>query len=295
MNELLMSSRNLTRKSIEAQSNILLEQAASIANIGQWIYDEVNGKYLYVNTNYASIHGMSADEFLIDSLNEEQDLEDVHPDDRPSLKAAYDKARKDGEQYSIKYRIVLEDGTHRWIHEVGSGLEQKNGKWVKTIGTVQDVTQSIRTEDLLQQYKRISERAEKIANYGHWMWDEVNDVCLHCSEGLARLRGMTVDEYLDQMSLTGNSQYRIYPDDRGKVTKAWEQMRNSGESYSIDYRFKHKDGGIRWVREVGSPEKISKSRKVLTSIGITYDITDQVIKLTSYRPATQFRKRYFPI
>ncbi len=278
MNELLMSSRNLTRKSIEAQSNILLEQAASIANIGQWIYDEVNGKYLYVNTNYASIHGMSADEFLIDSLNEEQDLEDVHPDDRPSLKAAYDKARKDGEQYSIKYRIVLEDGTHRWIHEVGSGLEQKNGKWVKTIGTVQDVTQSIRTEDLLQQYKRISERAEKIANYGHWMWDEVNDVCLHCSEGLARLRGMTVDEYLDQMSLTGNSQYRIYPDDRGKVTKAWEQMRNSGESYSIDYRFKHKDGGIRWVREVGSPEKISKSRKVLTSIGITYDITDQVNK-----------------
>ena len=140
--------------------------------------------------------------------------------------------------------------------------------------TDSDVTERIKTEENLRRQQIIIEKVEQAAKYGHWMWDEVNDKSLHCSEGLAPLRGMTVDEYAALMALPNNESQRVHPDDAAFMHDVWKKMRDKGEHYSAEYRFVHTNGEIRWVREVGSPMDVSDSGKVLTSVGITYDITD---------------------
>ena len=140
--------------------------------------------------------------------------------------------------------------------------------------TDSDVTERNKTEENLKRQQIIIEKAEQAAKYGHWVWDEVNNKSLHCSEGLALLRGMTVDEYAALMALPDNESHRVHPDDAAFMHDVWKKMRDKGEYFSAEYRLVHTNGEIRWVREIGSPMDVSDSGKVLTSVGITYDITD---------------------
>ncbi len=135
--------------------NIFLEQAAEIAGIGHWIYDENGQRYLYVSSYYARIYGKSQDEILGEKISEEDDLADVHKDDVDTVLAAYEKCRQDGEKYSIEYRITRFNDGLRWIHEIGSGLEKVDGAWTTTIGTIQDITERKEREQSLadREYK----------------------------------------------------------------------------------------------------------------------------------------------
>ena len=45
------------------QYDIFLEQAAEMAGIGHWVYDETNDEYLYVSKNYAGVYGIAFDNF----------------------------------------------------------------------------------------------------------------------------------------------------------------------------------------------------------------------------------------
>jgi PAS domain S-box-containing protein len=168
----------------------------------------------------------------------------------------------------------LKDGSVIWLSVSGKPVFDEQRKFIGYRGTANDITEQNKTEDKLRRQHIITEKAEQAANYGHWMWDEVNDICLHCSEGLAHLRGMTVDEYMSLMASPDSDTKRIKSEYRARVHEAWKDLRNNKGHYSIEYQFVHTNGEARWVREIGSPMDVSDTGKVLTSVGITYDITD---------------------
>jgi len=135
----------------EAQKEIFFAQIEELERIGHWIYDEKAERYQYVSQVYAEIHEIPYEDFYTESWDEEEDLKDVHEEDRESLAAVYEQSRKSGERYSVDYRILTPNGKERWIREVGAGLEEENGVWIKTIGTVQDITERKEAEIALQQ------------------------------------------------------------------------------------------------------------------------------------------------
>jgi PAS domain S-box-containing protein len=75
----------------------------------------------------------------------------VHPDDREALEAARAKIYANPKPFSYKFRIIRPDGEVRTLENHGDVILDDRGKPVKTIGTVQDVTDRTRAEGALRQ------------------------------------------------------------------------------------------------------------------------------------------------
>ncbi len=52
-----------------------------------------------------------------------------------------------------------------------------------------DITQRKAAEDALRESEALLAQAAQMANLGHWVWDEIEDRCVYCSEPLARSAG----------------------------------------------------------------------------------------------------------
>ena len=74
----------------------------------------------------------------------------VHPDDRPSVEDTIQKAIRDASHYETEYRIILEDGSIRYIHVVGHPVTSAAGGLVEFVGTHVDVTEQHRSRKALE-------------------------------------------------------------------------------------------------------------------------------------------------
>jgi signal transduction histidine kinase len=79
----------------------------------------------------------------------------VHTDDRERVKTATRAALADDVPYDIEHRIVRPDGTVRWVHEQAKILRDAQGRPLRMIGTVQDVTDRRLLEDQLRQSQKM--------------------------------------------------------------------------------------------------------------------------------------------
>jgi len=74
----------------------------------------------------------------------------VHPEDRALRDSAVKAAIETQGEYEIEYRIVLPDGTLRWIGGRGRCVPGENGKANRLIGVSIDITAQKQTQDLFR-------------------------------------------------------------------------------------------------------------------------------------------------
>lgn len=261
-----------TRDLDESESR--LKRAADIARVGHWVWDEVAGKTIFCSELNAAIFGLTVSEYRESSRSMEDVLNRVHPDDRVIYSEVLNKAEKARSGYEIQMRVPGSDGHIIHVKEIAEAVLDADGRHVQTVGVTMDITKQKAMDEVLRRQTMVVDAAERVASYGHWMWDEVNDTCLHCSPGLARLHGVTVDEYVESMRVPGNCVTAVHEDDVKLVDEAWQQLLIHATPYTVDYRFVHPDGDVRWVREVGSPMDVSDTGQVHTAVGVTYDVTE---------------------
>ncbi len=88
-------------------------------------------------------------------------MESIHPDDREWFTEKVDKALKTGNEFIAEYRIRCKDGTYRYWNETGKAVEYEDGKAVKWIGSVTDITDRKIAEDQIikseNQFKKLSQ------------------------------------------------------------------------------------------------------------------------------------------
>ena len=124
------------------ESEERLRQAVRLAKIGQYVWDDVNDAYLYVDPEYAEIFGLTTDEFHSALGTVDGYLGWVHPDDRERYNdVVFAGGREFRGEIDIHYRIVKRDGDVRHVHELGIPNFDHNGALIRTIGTAQDVTE----------------------------------------------------------------------------------------------------------------------------------------------------------
>jgi PAS domain S-box-containing protein len=106
-----------------------------------------------------------------------------HPDDlshvRASFRALHRGDKKSGE--SFEARIVRPDGTARWVRVFHHLLVNKNGRWLKAVGLVQDCDTLKRQELALIEAQRAAEagaeaKAAFLANMSHEIRTPMNGV-----------------------------------------------------------------------------------------------------------------------
>ncbi len=120
-----------------------LAEAQRIAHMGNWALDLVKNELRWSDEIYR-IFGLKPQEF---GATYEAFLDAVHPDDREFVDTSYANSVKNNTPYDIVHRIARPDGEVRYVHEKAEDIKDEKGKAIRSIGTVQDITERKRAEE----------------------------------------------------------------------------------------------------------------------------------------------------
>lgn len=118
-----------------------LNQAQKVANIGSWKFT-IGEKDLVISEQSCSIMGFGHNNMAQQmTVPFDKWIEHVHPDDLPIMMNAWQHALDNPQEgYSAEYRINKREKTI-WVHEHAEFEMNDEGRPLRAIGTVQDVTE----------------------------------------------------------------------------------------------------------------------------------------------------------
>ncbi len=150
----LLRELSLRRESEAAlrESESRLANAASIARLGYWVWDEIEDKPVYCSEELAEIYGVATGQELVEFLNStEKNLEWAHPSDRDYVEEVLREARCRKTGYDIEFRIVRTDGEVRYVREILEPVLDEQGNLIRLNGIIQDITETKRAEETMRQ------------------------------------------------------------------------------------------------------------------------------------------------
>ena len=139
----IVNQQRLTEEEKRRVSEIALAEAQELAHIGSWAYEPASDTSTYSEESYR-ILGVDPKTFppTYDAY-----LSRIHPDDRALFERAFADGVVSHESYTCEYRMVMDDGSIKWIHDIGRNHYDANGRHVRTVGTMQDITQRMRADE----------------------------------------------------------------------------------------------------------------------------------------------------
>lgn len=141
-----ISEQKRTEQSL-LETSQSLSRAQQIANIGNWSWNIETNALSWSDEIYR-IFGLQPQQF---GASYEAFMQSVHPDDRERVQKAVNSGLSSG-AYSIDHRIVLPDGSEKFVHEQGEVEFGEDGKALRMEGTVQDVTERLRIERMKTEF-----------------------------------------------------------------------------------------------------------------------------------------------
>jgi len=163
------------------------------------------------------------------------------------------------------FDVPRQDGIILHIHE----QKLRDGKRILISS---DIGAEKRAELALRDSEERYRQAAELVNVGHWLWDEVEGSCISCSEELARIHGVSVEEFL-AISCTREADIDwAHPDDRERFARAMREVEEQAIGFDIEYRIIAKDGVTRHIREIGEPI-FDDEGVYVRSRGVVQDIT----------------------
>ncbi|RYZ87296.1 MAG: PAS domain S-box protein, partial [Proteobacteria bacterium] len=129
-----------------------LQQAQRMASLGSWELEVAPGSKGMAGRRYWSdetfrILGYSPREV---EPTYDNFIRVFHPDDVESFEAEVEKATNDKRPCALDHRIVLSDGTERFVQERIDPILNDAGELVKFVGTIQDITPRKQAEEQLR-------------------------------------------------------------------------------------------------------------------------------------------------
>ncbi len=138
------------RKNAEAalqESENQLRQVADAIAVGVSLREAAADIALYVNPAWIDI--VQARPYDDETATAEDVVESlVHPDDRDRVLNDYWPAARAGRSVESEHRIIIPDGSVRWVRATSNPVTDLAGTLVRLAGTVQDITSSKRAEQL---------------------------------------------------------------------------------------------------------------------------------------------------
>jgi PAS domain S-box-containing protein len=190
-----LQQENIIRKRAEEElrrSEGFLAQGERIGHIGSWGWDVDTG-WVYWSKEHFRI-------FDYDPETAQPSysllMERIHPEDRPSFEEILKRAVRDKRDFECDYRILLPDGSIKFLRSVGQALVNPSGE-LEFIGTAMDITDLKRAEEMRAAMARERElfaqqRATELA--------KANEALRGCLDALASVPEL--DDFLGQVMAT---------------------------------------------------------------------------------------------
>jgi PAS domain S-box-containing protein len=232
-----------------------------------WLFDVNTERLLYVSPAYEKIWGRKVKDLY---ANPRIWRDTLHPEDRERVTADFDARAKAGGTES-EYRILLPDGTVRWLHGRSFPLRDASGQVTRLAGIAYDVTERKHADLALEASEETLAEAQRIGQMGSWDWNALTDTAVWSDE-LFHLYGLTPGE----REVTSEAFLKlIHPDDKEAFLLASEKAQEEEQTFRAEFRIIRADGAVRHFQAKGEVIRDSTG-KTIRMIGTNQDVTDRV-------------------
>jgi PAS domain S-box-containing protein len=175
-------------------------------------------------------------------------LQVVHPDDLHAvLEANREAALAGDESYKQDYRMIARDGRVLWFHDEAVLIRDAEGAPSSWQGVLVDITEQKQVEEALrtaeERYRALVEHIPAVVYVEH-VGGRPED--FYIGPQVEQVFGYTVHDWTWTPDFW---QSHVHSDDRERVLAADRRSEQSGDSYSVEYRFMAADGEVRWVHD----------------------------------------------
>jgi PAS domain S-box-containing protein len=194
----------------------------------------------------------------------------VHPEDRADVQKTIDRASSDGKDFDHEYRLLMPDGSVKYVHAVARAARDASGS-VGFVGAVTDVTVAKDAERKLLRSEAYLAEAQHLSHTSSWAWDVRRSEFVYRSAEVYHL--FEIDPENDALSPQA-FQDRILPEDRQRVIEVAQQAVREKVHFEVDFRIAFPDGSIKYVHSVGHPV-VGGDGDVIELVGTHVDVTGQ--------------------
>jgi PAS domain S-box-containing protein len=205
-------------------------------------------------------------------------LQRINPEDRDRMHAEVQRALGEKRRYSIDYKIVLPDGTVKYLQTIGVPEFSASGKLVEIVVTQIDETEHRRTERSLRENEEALRRneawlaqAQRLSHTGNWVYDATTTRYLYWSDESYRMWGF---DPLQGLPSRENMWQRIHPDDRDGVLEEVQEALREQRDFAAEFRILLPDGTIKYL-EATTRHKFSPLGALIEAISSHVDVTER--------------------
>lgn len=130
-----------------SQSEERLRLATDVSDLGIWEANLLTG-HVARNQNHDQIFGYHVLRPHWEINDYEQRL---HPEDKESVMELIRNATENCESFASTFRIMRDDHSYRWVNATGKVECGHDGKAIRIIGTIMDITEKKKSEDMLHE------------------------------------------------------------------------------------------------------------------------------------------------
>lgn len=194
----------------------------------------------------------------------------IHPEDVDIFIKERQAALLGEKKMDLEHRILLKDGTIKWVHQTGKLQKSADKRSILLDGTIQDITERKKIEEKLKESIQRYENVTKATDDAIWDWDLLNNK-VYRGEGFKTSFGF--DLALLNSTETNWKNY-IHPDDEPIVAKSLSDAINSDENYwNHEYRIIKPDRTEVFVQDRAYLIR-NKNNEVIRIVGALKDVSE---------------------
>ena len=209
-------------------------------------HGQADQPFTYVSPQSETVLGLTHEEMMVGAADR---IRRIHPDDRGRVLHDIAKLETTG-GWDAEYRIVLPDGSTRWIHDrtrLAPATEDRPAMWFGVLTPLRSRDASERSRaDAETRYQALIEQLPAVVYIDTY---EEMPVTLYISRQIESLSGYRPEEWIADPELW----LRIaHPDDRDELAMRpdWPAQLGDEETMAVEYRLVHRDGHVLWVRDM---------------------------------------------
>ncbi len=192
----------------------------------------------------------------------------VHPEDREAYAAPEAGLSPKNPIYQTSYRVLRPDGSVIWLEANGRILFDGQGRKLRIIGLVADVTERKRAEEALRESEERFRLVADTAPALIWM-SGTDKLCTFFNKGWLNFTGRSID-----LELRNGKAEGVHSEDLKRCLDTYVRAFDAREKFTMQYRLRRHDGEYRWVLDVGVP-RFNQDGSFAGFIGSCADVTDR--------------------
>src|SRR5882757_2969933 len=245
------------------QSEAYLAEAQRLSHTGTWAFNKT--KTLYWSDEGYRLWGLDPLQGL---PTRETIWQRIHPDDRDRVYEGVQEAIREKRDYTVEFRIVLPDGTVKYLQSCSRHLFSERGELVEVLGTHIDVTERKRAEEALRESEyKLRQIIDTVPGF-LWSADPAGEPT-HINQHLLDYSGMRFEDFKH-----GGWEAFVHPDDFPETARALYHAIQTGTSYQAVNRLRRADGEFRWHHTRGEPLRDRRGR-IVQWYGLSVDIDER--------------------